>query len=103
LPGATRVTGAVVPPGLLDGHRNPQPDYPLDSRQRGEQGVVRLILTVAPSGRVTQAIIGQASGFPLLDESARDVALRWRFRPAMRDGVPVEGTIRTAVHFRLLH
>jgi protein TonB len=43
----------------------------------------------------------QSSGFRALDEEARQTARRWRYRPAQRDGMPVEGTIRTAVHFRL--
>lgn len=102
LTGAARVTGAVVPPGLLDGYRNPQPDYPQASRARGEQGVVGLVLRVAPSGQVAEVEIGRSSGFPQLDEAAKRAAQRWRFRPAMRDGFPVEGTIRTAVHFRLV-
>jgi protein TonB len=100
--GASRATGAVSPPGLLDGHRNPQPEYPQASRMRGEQGMVGLVLRVAPSGQVTEVEIGRSSGFPQLDEAARRAALRWRFRPALRDGAPVEGTIRTAVHFRLV-
>jgi protein TonB len=102
LAGASRATGAVVPPGLLDGHRNPQPEYPQASRLRGEQGVVGLVLRVAPSGAVSAVEIGRSSGFPQLDEAAKRAALRWRFRPALRDGAPVEGTIRTAVHFRLV-
>ncbi|MBY0332462.1 MAG: energy transducer TonB [Acetobacteraceae bacterium] len=102
LAGASRVTGAVVPPGLVDGHRNPQPEYPAASRLRGEQGVVGLVLGVSASGQVSSVEIGRSSGFPALDEAAKRAAQRWRFRPAMRDGTPVDGTIRTAVHFRLV-
>ncbi len=100
--GATRVVGAIVPPGLLDGVRNAQPEYPSSSRLRGEQGVVALVLQVSTSGAVTGVEIGRTSGFPQLDEAAKKAALRWRFRPATRDGVPIEGTIRTQVHFRLV-
>jgi protein TonB len=102
LVGASRATGAVVPPGLLDGVRNAQPEYPSASRLRGEQGVVALVLKVSADGHVTGVEIGRTSGFPQLDEAARKAAQRWRFRPASRDGVPVEGTIRTQVHFRLV-
>ena len=96
-----QIVGAIVPPALLDGTRNVQPEYPAASTFRGEQGVVALVLQIAPSGGVTGVEISRTSGFPLLDEAARKAALRWRFRPATRDGVPIEGTIRTQVHFRL--
>jgi len=37
----------------------------------------------------------------MLDAAARRAVAEWRFRPAMRDGEPIVGTIRTSVHFRL--
>jgi len=37
----------------------------------------------------------------MLDAAARRAVADWRFRPAMRDGEAVVGTIRTSVHFRL--
>jgi protein TonB len=100
--GAARAAGAVTPPGPPEGHRNVQPDYPQASRQRGEEGTVWLRLHVAASGAVTQVDIAQSPGHRPLEEAARRAALQWRFRPAMRDGVPVDSTIRTAVHFRLV-
>jgi protein TonB len=87
---------------LLDGHRNAQPDYPEVSRLRGEQGTVWLILRIAPSGQVADVAIGPSAGFPRLDEAARSAAAKWRFRPATRDGQPIDGTLRTAIHFRLV-
>jgi protein TonB len=100
-PGGSRATGAVSPPGLLDGVRNPEPEYPLANRQRGEQGVVTVVLRVSEGGQVTEVEVVATSGFPALDDSARKAVQRWRFRPATRDGVPVAGSIRTAIHFRL--
>ncbi|MFZ4406356.1 MAG: energy transducer TonB [Paracraurococcus sp.] len=100
--GGARATGQVVTaPGLLDGVRNPEPDYPLASRQRGERGVVGVVLRLSEAGAVLGVEVVQSSGYPALDESARRAVLRWRFKPATRDGVPVPGTIRTAIHFNL--
>jgi protein TonB len=101
VPGGSRATGAVTPPGLLEGHQNPKPDYPLASRQRGEQGSVTFLLRLSPAGEVLSAEMARSSGFPLLDEAARRAELRSRYRPATRDGVPVEGTLPKTVHFRL--
>lgn len=99
--GGSVALGSVSPPGLLEGVRNPEPDYPLANRQRGDQGVVTVLLRISDAGEVTGVEIVTTSGHPALDESARRAVQRWRFRPAMRNGVPVAGSIRTAVHFRL--
>ncbi|TCZ65366.1 energy transducer TonB [Roseicella aquatilis] len=97
----TVVTGRITGPGLLPGFRNPEPEYPLDSRRRGEQGTVRVLIRVAETGAPTGVEVLESSGFAALDDSARRAALRSRFAPATRDGVPIPGTIRTAYHFSL--
>ncbi len=99
--GSSRAVGAVSPPRLLEGVRNPEPEYPFASRQRGDQGVVTVRLGVSATGDVMEVEVVASSGHPALDDSARRAVQRWRFRPAMQDGVPVAGSIRTAVHFRL--
>ena len=101
VPGGSKAVGAVSPPAPLEGARNPEPEYPFASRLRGDQGVVRVRLGVSAAGEVTEVEVIATSGHPALDDSARRAVQRWRFRPAMRDGVPVPGSIRTAVHFRL--
>ena len=99
--GGSRAAGAVSPPGPLDGVRNPEPEYPLINRERGDQGTVVVRLQVSETGQVTEVEIVRTSGHPGLDEAARKAARRWRYRPALRDGVPIPGNIRTAVHFNL--
>lgn len=94
-------TGAVVPPSIDPGVTNPPPAYPEASRRAGEQGIVGVLITVAPDGTVSAVQVTQSSGFPALDEAARRAVQRWRFRPGQRAGVPVTASIRTAVHFRL--
>lgn len=97
-----RATGAVVPPAAAaEGHRNAPPEYPPDSRRRGEEGVVRLMLSIAADGQVTEAELAASSGHAALDRAALAAARRWRFRPATQAGLPVAATLGTAVHFRL--
>ncbi|WP_198376565.1 TonB family protein, partial [Neoroseomonas rubea] len=96
-----RAIGAVVPPGAAEGHRNAPPEYPADSRRRGEEGVVRLSLAIGADGRVAEANVAASSGHPALDAAAIAAARRWRFRPATQAGLPVPATLATAVHFRL--
>lgn len=99
--GIGRATGAVVPPGPDPRYQNAAPGYPEAARLRGEQGSVALELSVGTDGRVITVMVARSSGSPMLDAAARRSVLEWRFRPAMRDGQPVPGTIRTQVHFRL--
>lgn len=99
--GGSRATGQVSPPGLLDGVRNPEPDYPYLSRQRGEQGVVTVLLRISEAGTVTGVEVLRSSGHPALDDAARRAALLSRFRAARRNDAPVPGTIRTSYHFQL--
>ncbi len=99
--GVGRATGAVVPPGPDQRYQNAAPVYPEAARLRGEQGTVGLELSVGTDGRVITASVARSSGSPMLDAAARRAVLEWRFRPAMRDGEAVPGTIRTSIHFRL--
>ena len=99
--GGSQAVGRVTPPGLLSGVRNAEPEYPFASRQRGEQGVVGVVIRVSEAGAVLAVELAQSSGFPALDESARRAVMQWKLKPAMRDGVPIPGSIRTAIHFSL--
>ena len=92
--------GRTTPPEAADAARNRRPNYPEASRRRGEQGVVRVELLVDPSGRVVDVRVLESSGFSTLDAEAVKTVRDWRFRPAQRAGVPVAGSITTAVHFR---
>jgi protein TonB len=78
------------------------PDYPILSRRLGEQGPVRLALTIGDDGMVKAATVKQSSGFHRLDEAAVDwVRRHWRYRPAMRGVMPVESMIEVVLQFRL--
>ncbi|MCA3418475.1 MAG: energy transducer TonB [Roseomonas sp.] len=93
--------GRVAPPEALDAARNRGPSFPESSRRRGEEGVVRVELFVDPTGRVADVRILESSGFSALDAAAVQAVREWRFRPAQRAGLPVAGSLTTAVHFRL--
>jgi protein TonB len=93
--------GLISPPEAADAARNRRPNYPEASRRRGEQGVVRVELLVDPNGRVVDVRVLESSGFSALDAEAVKTVRDWRFRPAQRGGLPVAGSITTAVHFRL--
>lgn len=66
------------------------PRYPLESRRKREQGTVVLSLILGTDGRVASISLAQSSGFPRLDEAARDAVRTWRWEPTIRNGEPVQ-------------
>lgn len=66
--------------GRLLAHLNAYKHYPYDARRRHEQGVVRLHFIMNRSGLVRSYEIVGSSGFPDLDEAARQL---------MRDAQPL--------------
>ena len=74
-----------------EGQRVALEHYPEDLQQAGVGGVVRLHLWVKEDGAVEfpQIPEGGTSGIQALDRAALQAAESLRFRPAMRNGVPV--------------
>ncbi len=77
------------------------PDYPAEAAREGVQGIVRIRAHIDTQGRVTQAEVVGTSGDARLDEAARQAALAWRFRPALRGGIPVVARVVRNVRFAL--
>lgn len=99
--GGVLAQGATTAPSLDPACANPPPTYPAASRLRGEEGVVRIIVTIGPNGRAQGTQIIGSSGFPALDEAGRRAVLGWCFRPAQRNGEAVQGQVATNIRFRL--
>ena len=60
---------------------NRPPAYPEVALAWGVEGRLRLDLRIGADGRVTEALVGQTSGFLSLDESALAAAREWRYPP----------------------
>ncbi len=100
---AKEAPAAIVPPRFDAAYlSNPAPEYPRLSRRMGEEGRVLLKVQVGADGRPTDVSIFKSSGFPRLDESARDTVLRsWRFVPARQADQAVAGTVKVPIDFTL--
>lgn len=98
LPPATKLaTGAVTPPSYIP---RPRP-YPRLAKQRGWEGTVQLQVDIAADGTVTRVLLEQSSGYPLLDDAAIRHIGKSRFRPARRDGTPIDISVQLPVVFEL--
>jgi protein TonB len=80
----------------------PQPAYPSSARSREESGWVEALITVDPSGSVSSVVVSGGSGHSALEDAVRGTVSRWRFQPAVRDGVPRQATIRRRFEFRMV-
>jgi len=80
---------------------NPPPAYPAASKQAGEQGVVMLSVSVTEQGRAASVRLERSSGFPRLDEAARNAVQRWRFSPARLGSIAVSSEVTVPVRFHL--
>ena len=86
--------------GVLGTHTIPP--YPPMALRLGEQGRVRLHLTISADGAVTQASIVRSSGYGDLDEAAQAwVMAHWRYQGAIRSGATVPSTSDAEVVFDL--
>ncbi len=75
----------VVMPELLQFVDAP---YPPEAQTAGVEGDVILKLTIDKDGNVTEAEVLEPAGHGF-DEAARQAALKFKFKPATRDGVPL--------------
>jgi protein TonB len=71
------------------------------SRRAGEQGRVVLRVLVSTRGTADEVQVRTSSGFPRLDDSARDTVRRWKFVPARRGSEPAQAWVLIPISFRL--
>ena len=81
--------------------RAPVTRYPPQSRRLREQGVVLLEVLVDERGLPAQVEIERSSGYPRLDEAAREAVLQARFRPYTENGVPQSVVVLVPIRFAL--
>lgn len=75
------------------------PAYPETARAEGVQGRVLLQATISKEGEVEQLHV--IDGDPILRPAALDAVSKWRYRPYMVNGRPVEVSTNIRVDFRL--
>lgn len=98
-PGVFRVgLAGVTAPTLIS---KVEPTYTQEARAAKINGTVLLYIEVDPEG-VPQNMRVLRSLEPGLDENAIYAVSQWRFRPGMKDGVPITVAAQVEVNFRLL-
>ena len=77
-----------------------QPHYPREAREQGIQGDVILQATIDTKGNLANLKVLQ--GDPILVKAAVDAVKKWKYRPYVLQGEPVEveTTIKIQFHMR---
>lgn len=91
--------GASVDPRYAD---LLQPPYPPAEIRRGTEGTVTARVLVGADGRVKAIDIVKSPSDGLSEATRKQALARWRFKPATRDGVPVEGWKTMTLRFQIV-
>jgi len=95
--GVFRVGGGITPPTIL---LKRDPVYSEQARKAQYQGTVVLEAIVRKDGSVEILRVVRSLGFGL-DENAVKALKEWKFRPGMRNGVPVDVALNIEINFNL--
>jgi protein TonB len=74
--------------------------YPDEARRAGVEGTVTLSITIDNEGRVVKASVVKGLGYGL-DEAARTALMRFRFKPAIKNGEAVSTEMKYSYTFVL--
>lgn len=96
LPKRVRISSGVST-GLLI--RKANPNYPDKARAQRIEGPVVLRVIVSKEGKITQLAL--VSGEPLLASAAIKAVKKWRYKPYLLNGQPVEVETTVQVNFTL--
>ena len=78
-----------------------QPDYPPGLQRKQIEGMVEVRVLIGPDGRVKQIQMISVSHPDFYRATEQQALKHWRFDPATKDGVPIEGWRTMTVRFNL--
>lgn len=79
----------------------PQPTIPDDLRTQALDKTVTVEITVDANGNATAVKLTRSTGNDELDRIAIETARKWKFRPATRDGQPVQSRLLLDIVFQV--
>jgi bla regulator protein BlaR1 len=80
---------APIIPAVANFNSCGKPVWPKQSLRDGNQGTVTLAFKIGEDGKVQDSNVKKSSGFPSLDEAAREGITKCQFKPATQGGKPI--------------
>jgi len=77
------------------------PPYPRRARRRGIEGWVKVRFVVTKDGRVRNLTVLEESPLRVFHKTVMNTVPRWHFRPARKDGRPVNVWVEQTINFKL--
>jgi protein TonB len=81
--------------------RRVNPVYPYRARKRGIEGKVKIKFLIDANGQITHLSILKADPEGVFDKSVLTAVRRWRFKPGLVDGKPVDTWVVLPLTFKL--
>ena len=85
-------------PGAL---KQALPPYPRRARRRGTEGWVKVRFLVTKDGQVENLTVLQESPTGIFHKTVMKTVPRWRFKPARKDGQPVDVWVEQTISFEM--
>jgi protein TonB len=95
-PKRVRVSQGVIQRNIIE---QPKPKYPKEARDRRIEGQVQIKVVLGTKGKLTQLEV--IKGEPILAEAATKAVKKWRYKPYLLNGEPVEVETLITVNFQL--
>lgn len=92
---STFASGAIEPPVAV---RMVPPKFPPQLAREGISGIVAVRCTIDEKGNVTEPTVEKSSN-PAFDGPALEAIVKWRFKPATKDGAPVPLKVTIPIRF----
>jgi len=78
------------------------PNYPDEAKKKQLEDQVVVRYVIGKNGRVIDVQIIDHAKEPMFDQATVDAIRKWRFRPMIKDGKPIEVVHELAVNFELI-
>lgn len=75
------------------------PEYPIKARMKGIEGFVNVSFNISKEGSPINIEIEKASPPRVFDRAVRRAVMRWKYRPRVKDGQPIDSPDRLLVSF----
>ena len=77
------------------------PSYPAEAFEKGQTGVVNLIVAVDAKGTVTDVQVESATNPGVFEAASIAAARKWTYTPAMKNGKAVAGKLRVPITYAM--